>query len=367
VAGGVAGKLNVLADYVGHSDLYYSLHLLFEKRLGYQLYFPEGPEWQTRGFVEFPSPPVTVGKIDTANDVKLNPYVECWKDEVVDGVHCYHRKMEPDRGHWIQRAITFDKFMHMDFDVVLTTYFGHEKTFHTLVEKHKPSALFIRQIGNMHERPLGFAKNILLGSYHPSVHTDVVLREISHVKYMPEQYEGYTHTPPANHTLVKSFAPHLQSYTKDFEAWNTWKNTLTDFTFKLYGDGDTDEYPYGFVPHLLYPQALRDTGFVWYTKGHGGGGFTVRQALASGRPVIIRKHYVASNNVLEERLFEHGVNCIDLDAVGFEDAARLLKEWSQPDRHVKVCQATAEKFGRDINFKQEASQVRAWIESLRRN
>jgi hypothetical protein len=34
--------MKILVDFVGHADLYYSMHLLFEKRLGHELYRPTG-------------------------------------------------------------------------------------------------------------------------------------------------------------------------------------------------------------------------------------------------------------------------------------------------------------------------------------
>lgn len=45
--------MNVFVDYTLHSDLNYSLHLLFEERLKMNLFRPIGPEWQTKGFQFF--------------------------------------------------------------------------------------------------------------------------------------------------------------------------------------------------------------------------------------------------------------------------------------------------------------------------
>ena len=104
--------MNVLADYVGHADLYYSLHLLFEKRLRANLFRPMGLEWSGKGFHNPPA-------VDPADQ---NGIVQ-----QIDGVHHIPLKMEVEGGYYTQKAITFNTFLEMDFDLVVTTFYGHEK------------------------------------------------------------------------------------------------------------------------------------------------------------------------------------------------------------------------------------------------
>lgn len=346
--------MNVFADYVGHSDLYYSLHLLFEKRLGAQLFCPEGLEWYKKGFVKL-RPSISIGKIDTIDDVLKNPYCECERLELVDGVYHYHRKMELDKGYYIQKAITFDQFLEMDFDLVVTTFYQHEKTFHDLVRQYKPHTVFIRQIGNIHEKPLGFCKNVLLGQLTP------MPPDINYIIYHPEHYEGYRYTPPSNHKTVKNFADDLPSYPVDLDTWIFCESVLKDLSFKMHGRKGRD----GSIPHLLMPQAMKDSAFVWHTKGHGGGGFVARQALACGRPCIVRKNYAMWHYELAKDLFMDSVNCVDLD-LGVERGIKLIREWAEPERHVEMCKATAEQFKKDVNFAEEAERIKEWIGNLLR-
>jgi len=327
--------MNVLADYVGHTDLYYSLYLLFEKRLRANLFRPIGSEWCRKGFNEPPS-------VDTG---EMNGAIE-----LIDGVYHIPMKMEMESGYYTQKAITFKKFLEMDIDLVVTTFFRHEKVFHDVLNRYKPKTVFIRQIGNIHEKPLGFCKNILLGQL------TAMPRDVNYIMYHPEHYEGYSYSPPTNHKTIKNFANNLPSYLDDVNTWNQCESSLRDFTFKMHGEDGRD----GYIPHLLMPQTLKDSAFVWHVKGHGGGGFVARQALACGRPCIIKKKYAIWHNELAKELFVDSVNCVDLD-LGVERGIEKIREWSEPDRHVEVCKATAERFKRDVNFAEEAERIKKWI------
>lgn len=330
--------MNVLADYVGHSDLYYSLHSLFEKRLKMNLFRPIGLDWHKNGFCQ--PPPEDPAEIN--GEIQLK-----------DGIYYIPIKLETDGGYYTQKGITFDMFLKMDFDIVVTTFFEHEKTLHNLLRRYKPNTIFLRQIANIHEKPLGFCKNILLAQFTP------MPSNINYIIYHPEHYKGYCYTTPTNHKTVKNFADNLPSYPVDMDTWNVLESTLKDFTFKMHGKNGRDDC----IPHPLMPQAMKDSGFIWHVKGHGGGGFVARQALACGRPCIIKKSYAVIHDELAKNLFVDSVNCIDLD-LGVERGIAMIREWSQPDRHVELCRSIAEKFNKDVNFAHEAERIGEWINSL---
>lgn len=345
--------MNIFADYL-HNDLYYSLHALFEKRLKGQLFCPEGFEWQEKGFVKI-QPPIPIGKIDTVDDIIQNPNIECEKLEIIDGIYNYHRKMELNGGHYIQKGITFDKFLDMDFDIILTTYWGHEEPFYNLVRKHKPNAILIRQIGNIHEMPR-YCKNVLWALYTPAP------SNINYIRYHPEHYEGYCYTPPTNHNIIKSFMDDLPAYSNEINIWNQLEVFLPEFIFKMHGRDGYD----GSLPHLLMPQAMKDSVFIWHVKPNGGGGFLARQALACGRPCIVNKNYSRLHDELADKLFKHKINCIDLSVTSLTKCVNLIKEWSEPDRHIEICKTVAKEAEKDMNFEEEAKQIKDWINILPR-
>ncbi len=338
--------MNVLADYLGHSDLYYSLHSLFEKRLKMNLFRPIGLEWSRKGFHGYYTHP-------TFDSAEKNGEVQ-----QIDGVHHIPVKMEMEGGYYTQKAITYNKFLEMDFDFVVTTSYGNEKIFHDVLRRHTPNTVFIRQIGNIHEKPLGYCKNILLATYEP------MPPGINYIHYHPEHYEGYCHTLPTNHKTIKNFANHLPAYPDHLDTWNKCESSLRDFTFKMHGKKGRD----GLIPHLSMPQAMKDSAFIWHIKA---GGFVARQALASGRPCIVRRRLCNLYNTLCTNLFHDSVkngpvNCIDLDLRPLGETIKLIRELSQPSRHIEICKATAEKFRKDAPFADEAERIKEWINNLLR-
>lgn len=324
-------KLNVLVDCTGHSDLYYSLYSLFEKRLGMNLYRPLGGEdWSKKG-------------VHTAS-----VHSEEGKTELIDDV--YHISMEMD---YAQNAITFNKFIDMDFDIIVATTYINEEPFYNIIKSNQLNVKFIRQIGNIHETPV-HCKNVLIGLLTP------MSESINYIKYHPEHYKDYSYTDPNNHNTIKNFAGNMPFYPIDLNLWDTLKTSLPDFIFKMHGQAGYD----GSVPHLLLSESIKESAFVWHIKPHGGGGFTARQALACGRPCIVKKSYCKIHYAIEDELFKDGINCIDFDLRTFEENVKMIREWSEPEAHIERCKIVAETFKEDVNFEEEACRIRTWIENI---
>lgn len=356
--------MNILIDYCGHSDLFYSLFVLFEKRLGFKVYAPYGVDWITEGF------------LDKRTQLALDG-LECEGTEEVDSTYIFSRKMEPDNGRYKVRGITLSKFKETSFDIVLTSVYFNEEPFHKVVKELQPNAKLIRQIANIHEMPTRYCKNVLCGAaYHPRDYKNLPPEQgfkslgLNGIIYYPEQYEGYTYTEPVNHNSIICLSRHIGP--KDVASWNAFKSHLIpDYDFQMYGLQHNIDYEidpiYGpRVPHLMLPRAIKDAAFIWYTKPEGGGGYTVRQALACGRPVILRKIYSSAHTSIESQLFKHGINCIDLDEVSEERATHMVREWSQPEKHIEICEQVAKEFLQDTAFTEDADKIRVWLNTLER-
>jgi hypothetical protein len=156
---------------------------------------------------------------------------------------------------------------------------------------------------------------------------------------------------------------------EDLLLWKQYRRELEPlgFIFKMYGlqfEPYTVDPVYGeSIPHLLLSKGMGEAGFVWYTKPNGGGGFTARQALSAGRPLILRRRYSSAHTKIECELYRHGVNCIDLDyAAGTE----LIREWGAPAVHPAICKRVADLFQQDVQYKTTAAQIGEWIKSLPR-
>src|SRR3990167_11563745 len=114
--------MKVFADE-HHQDLAYSLHLLFEHRLGYELYKPIGLEWFEQGYWDIAKP---YGN----NPGTINQYLEKRTQQFYpDG--CPHRLM------------TLEEFQETDIDIVLASIPDHFETYTRLIKDHKPNAKLV--------------------------------------------------------------------------------------------------------------------------------------------------------------------------------------------------------------------------------
>jgi len=355
-------EMNVFAD-LHHGDLYYSLSLLFEKRLGMNLYRPIGIDWFKKGVWKiaepYGNPPDTIGQyleippVDKpAQKYAVEKYGET---RLIDDV--YHIPVRTSDGYYVQKAITLEKFLKMDIDIVIATFDRHEQPFSELVSKYKPSAKFIFQIGNIGWQPTCLnTKNVLLAM-------DVSLSpDINYVKYHPEHNEHYYYIPPTNHNVIKSFINCMtNNYPEDLAWFTKYERLIPELTWKMHGILGRD----GIVSNDLMPQAMKDSAFVWHVKSLGSGGFIPRQAMASGRPVITRTSYAQQYKVLERNLYEDSINCIDLDLGSEKENIKKIKYFMQPENHLRLCESTIEDFKQKVDFVKEAEMVKAFLERLK--
>jgi len=323
--------MNVFVDYIGHGDLSYSMFALFEKRLGWNLYRPDlGPEWndykiQTGTLTNEISPFYFKNEIQHV-DILIYPYT--------------------------QKILTFDQFREMKIDIMITTTWANETPFCMLQKKYHPKSLLIRQIANIHEKPVQI-KNLLMSTLEP------MPSDVDYLIYHPEQVDLFFSEDPTFSFIIKSFSNYLTSYPEDLQAWNQYRTSLIDFEFRMHGAGSELHT----VPSKLMPASMREAMFIWHTKAVGSCGYVLRQALASGKPCIVRKDYARIHNTLAQNLLQDGVNCIDIDPKvrSFNESLNLIREWSRPDVYPEKCEATIKKFKNDINFEEEAANIKTWI------
>ena len=116
--------MRVFTDY-HHSALYHSLQLLFEKRLGWELYRAVGPEWYHAGFWKVYDHPHTVNQflgLQQASEVPLDVHGdpltenECKNKHyaVEDGIY-YIQDPVHESNH---RAVTLERFKEMGFRIL---------------------------------------------------------------------------------------------------------------------------------------------------------------------------------------------------------------------------------------------------------
>lgn len=321
--------MNVFVDFVGHADLYYSMHALFEKRLGFKLYRPSNldPRWSELN-VFTPQPP---GYFTTTENGIYSP------------VHNYE-----------QNLLTFEQFLKTDFVFIVSSSWTNEQPLFDIVQKHKKSTPFIRHVSNIGETPV-VAKKCLLAETTP------MPPGIDYIQWHPEQHPDFK--PDFCIQLkntIKSYFNCFPSYQTELKSWDTMKTLLPDFEFRMHGH---DCHEPGIHPQDL-PEHMRNCTFIWHTKPHGSCGYVARQALFSGKVLIVKKQYARQYNTLAINYLVDGINCLDLSSRTPHNVAQTLKDWSRPENYTEICTRAYEETKKRINFEVEASQIRTWLSTF---
>lgn len=340
--------MNVLVDY-HHGNLFYSLHLLFEKRLGYKVFRPIGQEWFTQGHWQVALPygnaQDTIDQYLAINPDKWDSFKNLNGDyKLEEGIyHIY----DPENG-FHHKAITFEKFKEMKFDLIVASHPLHGNWERLL--QYQPKSKFIQQLGNYGQST--DAKNVLSST------TDFMPREDQNVMYYHQEFDlkEYKYNPPRNHTKVSSFVVLFP----EREIFHIYKSALPEMDFKAYGPGAIDGT---ITDGEGIAKEMRNSAFGWHIKPGGDGfGHVLHKWFASGRPVIIRGDFYKGQ--IGYQLLIDGVTCIDLDKHTFEENVRLIKFWSQPENHKKMCKAAYKQFKKVCNFDKESNEIKEWLQVL---
>lgn len=339
--------MNVFAD-LHHGDLFYSLQLLFERRLGWKLYRPIGMEWFTNGYWKigdpYPNPADTARQYLSIEDRDWHPK-EFLNADVID-LDGMYSVFDPVHGVY-QRAITFDHFRQMQFDIVISSIPAHEEPFSELIARYQPHALHIAQIGNIGQET--HVSHVLASTApHPSFSDKQVV--YYHQEFDTDVYE---YVPPTSSHRITSFV----NLHPEKEIYEMLKSALPEMEFRAYGEGCPDGNISG-AENIA--QIMQESGFGLHLKPGGDGyGHVIHNWIACGRPVIVdMSHY---RGKIAEPLLIHGETCIDVSQ-GFASAIEMIRSWSQdPIRHQQACEATAVRFGNHVSFYEESGQIKETI------
>ena len=336
--------VNVLTD-LHNGSLYNSLHLLFEKRLGFNLYRPIGEQWFHEGYFKIAEPygnyPGTISQYLAINDRPYDPYTNLNGDLVEsDGIY----KIFSPEGNFEHKAITFDTFKNMKFDYIVGSHPLHE-CWEGLLQ-YQPTPKFIMQLGN--ENQTTNTQNVLSSVWAMSP------RLGQNVCYYHQEFDlnEFTYEPPDNHTLIRSFV-HLHP---EKETFDIYKSNLPEFQMEAYGMG-TD-----LGPSQNIAKQMKESAFGWHIKPADGYGHILHNWYACGRPVIIRGDYYAGKT--GGMLLEDGKTCIDLDKHNFTENLNMIRYWSLPDHHKEMCKNAHDIFMKVCDFNSEAENIKTFLSNI---
>lgn len=345
--------MKIFVDY-HHSDLYYSLHLLFEKRLGFELYKPIGMDWYTDGYWKIAEPynnNIDVIKQFLTNDIdypeRYHPIWGNYKINCKDGVYYIY---EPHHDYH-QKAITLETFKNTKFDIILSTYQLHDYVFEKLKNDYQPDAKLVAHLGNTFQET--HYKNVIHSvPYNRSIHQNSV--------YIHQELDTnlYKFVPPNKFTKnifsVVNCAPYIETYEK-------FKHLLDDCNFKYYGAACPDGCLSGAKG---VSEKICEANLGWCLKPLGGLGHSNMGWMYSGRAVItnMSQHKIWGGNAL--KFFEPDYNCIDIDSGSDVEICEKIKKWLDPEINIKMGENAKRRFHEIINYNAEEQMFRLFLSKL---
>lgn len=349
--------MKVLAD-LHHNELYHSLQLLFEERLGAELYRPIGLEWYEQGYW-YVYPHIDTARqflgtdqaVNTPKDVHGNLLPNSARVNahyrVEDGIY-YVTDPTKDK---IQRGVTLEKFRDMDFDVLISSIPSHIQPFNQLISQSHPKAKHIFQVGNAWGHREGI-KNILASTAPFSVPSDI------NICFYHQEFdlEVFRYEIPEIRNVVSSFI----HWMKRKELMNSYASNFLGWEWKSFGAGMEDTIPK--TSNLA--KKIRKSTFVWHYKPEGDGyGHVIHNSFACGRPPIVWGAFY--NGKLADALIIDGETCIDVSKHLYDENVRLIKKFSQPEEHNIMCEKAYKRFKEVVDFNREEEVIRRFLENLR--
>lgn len=324
-----AAAVNVLVDQ-HHADLLYSLQLLFEDNLGWDLYVPKGHEWWDEGYWQF-------GR-GFGDDRLARQFL------ATEGQPAEHRLVAPGRWlifdeHHPERplyGVSLETARGMNWDAVLATVQDNQQGLARFA--HETDALYLYHVGNARQEiDRSLAPLIIDGPqlfdwqrtfrYREPERSDRIVSFVNLLPLIPEMWEGFAH---------------LQLH-------------LPTYEFRSFGH----ECPDGFrKPVAAVAEEMAAAGWAYHDKVTGDGfGHVLADWAAVGRPLIGHARYYAGQ--WGEPLWIDGETCIDLDRHSIEEAASIIATTSAA-RHREMCVAIRQVF-RSLRVGDEVARVRALL------
>ena len=352
-------NLKILSDF-HHAGLLQSLILLFERRLGGEVYRPIGIEWFTQGYWKVYNHPATVeqflgiGGATPDGTRKLNEVL--YKQG--DFVYICH-DINSDQTN---RAITLEGFMQEDFDIVIATLPYHIEPFKRLCASHPSKPKLIYQIGNAWTIDAGLAPNVMASAIINDVPQDI------HFISYHQEFDTQIFHPriPILHQSKNIYSfinvfngqEHLAS---DWQLFQKMEKLMPDWTYKSYGgqcrDGSCDGTK-------ALADKMRDARFIWHTKQGGDGyGHIIFNTGAVGVPMIVKKQYYAGK--LGEKLMIDGETCVAIDGMSMDAIKSKIEYYNEPERYERMCHAVYTNFMQNVNFDTEAENLKTFLANLK--
>ena len=326
--------MNVFCDF-HHGGLMYSLHLLWEKRLGYKMHTMGGMEWFDNG------------------TWRLNNLRDTAKQYLLfsGGTSPTSVQKEGNETYTVD-FISFEDFKKTKFDYLVCTILEHEEPFLELQKKYQPQAKVIRQFGNVGDFTNGHVPNILNST------TNAVPQGLNTVTWREEfSIKDFHFEEPRGDNIITSFLHNIKAW-PGYNYFKGLKEHLPSFKIREYGSASCDD---GCCKEEELSAKMHESKFVYHVKAKGDGyGHNVHHAFACGRPLITAlKDYQGQ---IAGQLMIPDKTVIDVSTIKVQDAAKKILEYSEPARHKQMCHDVYDQFKEVVDFDKEEQDVRKFLE-----
>lgn len=346
--------IRVLCDAI-HADLWESLRLLFEGRLGWELWRPIGMEWADRGIWRFEQhQPYGAGV--------AHQFLDHWPgidDPLVDGTSWRPDTTHPGQGI---RLVTHEAARSQPWDLVLATLAENELGLRQFADD--VGAHYGIQVGNQGAaNAWGAAEFALLSvttpDFKPWKPHVTYRQEFSLADFFPDS--GALAEPDLVSTRVQCI-----TQTTEYARFLAAAAAVPEARFLWYGHCEPRDERWG-GSHETTPEvagSMHRTRIAWHAKRWSDGyGHVIHNWFAIGRPVLATATYYADK--LAGPLFVEGVTSFDLERHSDAEVAGIVRMLlGDEDRWLRMCEAAADRFRAVVDFDAEAAQIRAMLENV---
>src|SRR3990167_138045 len=349
-------KIRVFSDY-HHEDLFFSLQLLFEQRLDWQLFRPVGLEWYEEGYWH------VYNHIDTARQYLALDH----RYQPSDGslpLNPKFKEVSDNIGNWWeiddfihetkQKAVSLNQFKAMKFDIIIASIPAHIAPFKKLISLYQPQAKLIIQAGNHFNYNFTEFNNLMASANFINLP--------SHINYVSYHQEipKVDFIPVTNPLMVRGYV-HYFPRTNDYNFYQGLKKQLPEYTFESYGAG-CENGPIGGFKKMI--ESVQGTGFGLHFKPGGDGfGHVIHTFFAVGRsPIVIKKYY---SDKLAEPLLIDGDTCLVIDDKTVLEAEQYIRRFSKIEEVNRLGFNAYLRFQKIVNYDNEEIKIRKFLENLK--
>lgn len=329
------------------ADLLHSLQLLFEDRLGLELYVPVGMEFWEEGFWRFGE---VFGDARLADQYLV---VDAAYERAGDHFRTFDRH-HPER---LIRAVTLaDVYAAAgEWEFVCATVQENQAGFHRLAGEL--GATYLLQVGNTGQQiDWSLDPFALVSSEMPILGRGVVYHQEFDSAGMFGFYEPrWWHPHDAERRHLVGSLVNCMPQTACWPTLEAYRAALPEHEFLVHGIGGADG---NLSPVSSVAYAMANCGWGWHDKHQGDGfGHVIHGWAAIGRPLIGHASHYAGR--LAEPFWDDLVTCVDLDRRSVAENAALIAEISRDEeRHRAMCVAIRARFDELVDFDAEETRIR---------